>query len=328
MRSLLCLVALQFAASTPSGVARRKVVAADGASLALYRFAPLSGGFDKGPVLLVGDIGFGRELFDLDGRGLARFLQQHGRDAFVLEARGQGASSAGAHLKDVAELDVPAALDAIASVHEGPVDLVAHGYLGTLALVAAANRPERLGHLVALDTPVEPEVPNALTEELLTHGQLTRRFPDPRAGATFEALFAAHSHFEHGTLSKLQGTMHSPGDAMASELLGWMRTGDLALSKGNVRSALSRLRSPTLLILALGDTFAHPEFASPLSDIAPHANVRELALSELNGLDDDSSHVALLLGANAAKDVFAPALGFLDEATSAPRALQTGVTPR
>ncbi|MHB8877272.1 MAG: hypothetical protein ACYC8T_26535, partial [Myxococcaceae bacterium] len=71
------------AEDTAPGFFRRKVVSRDGVALALYRYVPAGGGVTRPPVLLVPELGLGRESFDLAGEGLARFLVAHGREVYV-----------------------------------------------------------------------------------------------------------------------------------------------------------------------------------------------------------------------------------------------------
>src|SRR5689334_22884618 len=116
-------------ASAPVDVAHRRVLAHDGTSLGPYRY----GAPGLKAVLLIPELGFDHWVFDTEGEGVARFFAGHGRTVYVAELRTKGLA---ARVSDLgAVLDVT-----------GPVDLVAHGYAGTLAM--AANDP-RIGRVVA-----------------------------------------------------------------------------------------------------------------------------------------------------------------------------------
>lgn len=292
-------------------VLRRKVLTADGITLALTRLQPEA---SRGrPVLIVPELGFGGELYE---NSLAAFLASKGRDVFVLEPRGHGRSSKPRawRLSQLIEVDLPAAVSAIEKSNEQAIDLVVHGYGGTLVLAACSKELSgKIGRVVALSTPVEAELPNEATRQLLSSGGgLTR------LGAnTWEMLFARGAKIERSRLERIRTEdLSDLGEAAAGDLLAWMRSGDLALADGSsLKSRLAAYERPTLLVLPLQDNFAHPEFASPLREIskAP-VTVRVLSRAELHA--EDYSHLSVLLGSEAATDVFAPALSFLDEGTA------------
>lgn len=298
------VLAVSLAADPGVEVAHRRVVAEDGAALALYRYQRAQSRKDGRAVLLVADAGFGRSLFDLYGHGLARWLAARGRRVFVAELRGQGASSGGSSMRSWVHLDFPAIARALAEEAPGPFDVVAHGWTGSLVL-AAAGRELNVRRVVALNTPMHAEVPSALAETFLKAGGAFSQLAASAEGARqFDLLFAMDSKFPGRVLESLRviGVRDLPAP-IAAEWLAWMRTGDLVLDDGT--SVVSRLRAydrPTLLFLALGDGFAGPELCSPLRD-ETKAQVRLRTLSRFE-LGDDFSHVGLLLGAGAPSAVF------------------------
>lgn len=322
MRALLAVLLLAAPAARADDlkVSRRKVVAKDGAALALYRYAPESGGGGRPAVLLVPDLGFGRETFDLAGEGLAPFLQRHGRDTYVAELRGQGNADAPAawSLSEWATLDLPAVVEAVQKAHpNGPIDLVVHGYGGGLALAAIPR--ELLGKIrkvVAFSPAVAPEVPNEIARKLLsTPGTLSRAVPERR----FELLFARDASINGHTRGLLEKEgPHDLGPA-ARELLAWMERGDLGLGDGStVKDRIGAYDRTTLVILPMIDNWAHAEFAEPLRAMAPRAKVTLRSLSKLYLEADDYSHLGMLVGRGAANDAFVPALAFLDAPEATP----------
>lgn len=295
-------------------VSRRKVRSADGAALALYRYAPAGGGASRPAVLLVPDLGFGRESFDLFGEGLAPFLQRSGRDTYVAELRGQGQADAPVAwtLSEWASLDLPAAVAAVAAAHPGPVDLVVHGYGGALAIAAASRELEgKVRKVVALSPAVAPEVPNPVVRRLLgAPGTLSRAALE----GEFDLLFTREGdlgRLKRGALEK--AGPRDLGQSAAKELLRWMEQGDLPLPDGtSVRQRIAGYGRPTLVVLPLLDNYAHAEFAEPLRAMAPRARVQLRALSRLYLSAEDYTHLSMLHGRGAPRDVFQPALQFLD----------------
>jgi len=324
---LVALLALPAAAES-GRVLHRKVAAADGTALALYHYPPAEGG--SGPaVLLVPELGFGRESFDLEGQGLARYLQGRGRDVFVAELRGQGqaASPAGWRLSQLMS-DLNRVLDAIAAARPGRVDLVVHGYGGGLLLAACAGEAQgKVRRVVALAPAVWPEVPNAATEALLKSGGGLHRLAERTGGADdFDLLFARNGKFSSaGRLTALRKSVRDLDPAAAQELLAWMQAGDLPLPDGTtLRGRFARYERPTLVLLALRDNFAHPEFGAPLRERVPAAAAAKIEvelLTRLNLLSEDYTHLSLLHGASAPSEIFSRVQDFL----AAPEPLPPGV---
>jgi hypothetical protein len=161
--------------------------------------------------------------------------------------------------------------------------------------------------VVAMNTPAAPELPNLATEQLLRGGgHFTSLEP------SLELVLSRGGLFDSAVLSELRGTGFSDlGPVASAELLGWMKTGDLALADGTTISArLSRYDRPTLLVLGLQDNFAHPEFASALRELS-RAAITVRVLNRLNFLKEDYSHLSMLHGQDVERDVFKPALDFL-----------------
>lgn len=308
---VLSLVLL--AAPAELQISHRKVVAADGAALALHRFLPPGGGTSLPPVLLLADVGFGRPLYDFKGGGLARFLAAHGRAVYVAELRGQGASDAGHSLRTIVHLDLPAIARAISAERPGPIDLVAHGFVGTLA-IAATTRELQVRRVVALDTPALAEAPTELARSFLSGGgHFSSLASSPEGFGMFEQLFAMGAEIDPSVMRGLAGSTRDLSRGVSSELLAWMETGDLPLDDGT--TVVSRLRAsdrPTLLLLGLADGFAPSESCAPLRELA-RGKVSVRMFSRMSE-GDDFAHASLLLGKRAPAFVFPAIERFLSEA--------------
>jgi hypothetical protein len=295
-------------------LSRRRVETADRAALALYRYAPVGGGAPRRPVLLVPDVGLGREAYDLEGSGLAPYLASHGRDTFVIELRGQGRAFVDSpwRLEDWVARDLPAAVAAVMDVHAGPVDLVVHGYSGALVLSAIpVELKGRIGKVVAISPAVWPEVPNDRVRALLEGGGSFAHLA--LDASAFDRVFADEGRFPPGRLQALRGSFTDLSPKAAHQLLAWMEREDLELPDGTtLKKRLRHYDRPTLLFLPLLDNFAHPEFASPLKDLAPESKVTVRLLSLAERLGEDYTHLSSLQGSSAPQDVWAPALHFLD----------------
>ena len=321
--ALLALAAVSLSAPAPAQeakVARRRVRSGDGTALALYRYVPEGGGAGRPAVLLVPDLGFGRESFDLQGDGLAPFLQRHGRDTYVAELRGQGGADAPAAwaLCEWASLDLRAVVEAVQQAHPGgPVDLVVHGYGGGLAIAAAPRElAGKIRRVVALSPAVAPEVPNEVVRRLLgTPGTLSRASTE----RVHELLFTREGNIGAARRGMLERAgPRDLGRSAARDLLRWMEEGDLPFPDGTrVRERFAGYDRPTLVVLPMLDNYAHAEFAEPLRALAPRARVQLKSLSKLYLQQEDYTHLSVLHGRAATQDVFLPALQFLDAADAA-----------
>lgn len=310
-------------------VMRRRVLTSDGVAIALYRYVPAGGAQRSPAVLLVPDFTLGREAFDAGGGGLARWLQARGREVFVVELRGHGRSDVPKSwgLEDILTRDFPAVLEAIGAVRPGPVDLVAHGYAGTLAMVATTKEWKgRIARVISLSTPVEPGPPAPGLARLLEQGGGFEKLSLTPAGAKlFEQLYARRGVFPPRRLAALRTGLNDLAPRAARELLGWMNSGDLKIGDSSVLKRLRDYDRPTHQVLALGDSFANPEYASPLRELAPRAQVEVRLLSRVQLMAEDYTHLSILHGRDAAKDVFVPAWQFLQR--SAPAPLQVEALP-
>lgn len=340
MSGLVVTLAL-LVAQADVAVSHRKVTTADGAALALHRFLPPGGGVLQPPVLLVADVGFGRPLYDFKQRGLARWLASRGRAVYVAELRGQGASSSGHSLRSVVHLDLPAVAAAIAqdrasearsapacrgqacsqlsstgsdrTVADRRVDLIAHGYLGALALAAAGHElPVR--RVVALQTPVLVESPTELVEAFLSGGgRFSSLSSSPEGFEIFSQLFSMGAEVDDGALRGLASSTRDLSRGTSAELLAWLHAGDLPLDDGTtVLGRLREYRAPTLLLLALADGFVPAESCTPLRELSKAPVQVRLFSRFMDG--DDFSHASLLVGELAPRVVFPAVQLFLEAA--------------
>ena len=309
---VLCAAVLAGAGDDGLHVSHRKVIASDGVALALYRYGPAE--FSQlRPVLLIPDFGMGRAVFDFHGEGLARWLAQRGRLVYVAELRGQGKAAGIAwDPVDVVTKDLPAIA---AAIPETQFDLVAHGWSGTLALAATVKELEgRVARVISLNTPAEFSVPSKRAEQVLAAGgRLGSLGGDSEGATTFELLFALGARIRPPQLTALRAAAFVDlGPRAAAALLKWMQSGDLQLGENDtVRGRLARYDRPTMQFLALADGWANPELCGTLREVSK-AKVWIRTFSKFEPVSEDYSHLSLLAGQGAPRDVFGPALLYLN----------------
>lgn len=299
-------------AALPVQVAHRGVRAADGANLGVIRYAldaPRSG---QPRVLIVGELGHGRALWD----GLSRSLAARGYVVYLAQLRGQGEARLPAwRLRDWVAFDLPAVARALAEDGAREFALIAHGFGGTLALAAAVQELRgQVTRVVALSTPVEAQVPSRLVERFLEGGgRFSALGTDPESVRLFQLVQGGGPTARREAVANFRARGVSDlGQVASGELLDWMRAGDLALADGStVLSRLAAYDRPTFLVLPLDDGFASSEMAAPLREVS-RAAVTMRALNRAEYVGEDYDHASMVLGRRARADVWTWALRFLE----------------
>lgn len=307
------LLAAALAAAPTIEVAHRRVTTDDGLALALYRYRESGRPTHGPPVLLIPDFGFGRELFDLGDRGLARHLAARGRLVYVAELRGQGHASRPSrwHLASLVKRDLPALFRAL---KEPTVDLVAHGWAGSLLLASVPYELSgRVGRVVAVSTPVDAAVPCDVAEKLLKGGgDLPSLTGDPTGRRALDELFAERASMAPRELGEVYLRARPLGLTASGELLAWMQSGDLQLPGASLKQRLAAFDRPTLALIGLGNAWASADLVAPLRELSPKAKVRLRTFSAADRSTEDYGHLSILLGTGAADEVWPLVTRFLE----------------
>jgi pimeloyl-ACP methyl ester carboxylesterase len=306
-------VALSVAlAALPVQVSHRGVRTADGVTVGLVRYSLAAPQPNHRRVLIVGELGHGRALWD----GFARTLARRGFVVYLAQLRGQGATVVPAwHLRDWVANDLPAVARALEEDGADQVGLIAHGFGGTLALVSAGRElGGMVTRVVALSTPVEAQVSSRLVASYLKDGgKFSGLGTDPGGAALFQLMLGGGPRADPEALQRFRGGgVNDLGYVASAELLEWMQAGDLALADGS--TVLGRLKGyglPTWMVLPLDDGFASSEMAAPLREVS-RAPVTMRALSRAEFAGEDYDHASMVLGSRAGADIWRGALRFLE----------------
>ncbi len=285
---------------------------AGGAEVAVWRY--VAAGARKGPpVLLLPELGMGRQLFDHNGAGLARTLQAAGREVFVLEWRGTGRSSPSVRglggLDSLFDGDAHAALRlAREASSDGRVQLVGVGLGGAAAYLLAAEPGARVAAVVAFSVPAVYEVPNEAVRGVLAAARASGKEPsaaiDLRAYShlpapvgkgerdLFQLLFEYGDKLPGGRAESLRAALGTAAPELLDDVVRWMEQGDLPRGP-RIRDALAILTAPLLVIAAPRDNLVHLEHALAVRKLAPRAAQEEIVLSRIEGFPEDAGHLAL-----------------------------------
>ena len=192
--------------------------------------------------------------------------------------------------------------------------LVVQGHGGSLALAAAGQElAGEVAGIVAFNTPVEWELSNPVLGGVLERGGDLGTLAGPGGRAEFSLLYAhgAHLRPDVEALFAAEG-LRDLRVPVAREWLEAMRRGAPELPGPGFRERLAQLEAPVLLVLALRDVVAHPELSAALREWAPNAQVTVRAVDRFQGCEEDYTHLSVMLGEHAPKDVFRHVLAWME----------------
>ncbi len=284
------------------------LIAAPARAQSLQRHVPSQQRAHSPAVLLVSGLGLGREAWAFHGEGLAPWLSARGWDVFVLEL------PARAGFREQVEVILPAAVEIVQALHGGPVVLGLHGHGGAVALAACGHELRgRVAGIFALNTPVDWEVSNPVLGGVLASGGRFGALAGDEGRATRELLFTHGALLRTAVRERFAAEgLRDLSPALAAEWLAALQAGSPSLPGPGFRERLSLLDVPVLAVLGARDTVAHPEHVTPLREWAPRARITFRELNRFQGAAEDYTHLSLLLGAGAPRDVFRPVAAWLE----------------
>ncbi len=312
------------------------VPTADGASVHLRRY-PAEGP----PVVLVHGISSNHRTWDLSpDRSLARTLQAHGYDAWLLDLRGHGLAErdgaghrqrAGWTMDDYGGVDLPAAIDHVRAVTGyDRVGYVGHSMGGMVAAIYnAVVGDDALAALVVVGSPVDFADPDPLMK-LASGGSplataLTPSFSTPllaRAAAWLprsplfvDALLMDEDNVSADARKQMYRSIVSPmSRGELHQLRSMMAGGEFRSDDGAVdyAAALSDLHTPLLVIAGRGDRVAPPDRVKPYYDLAGSSDKKLVIASRANGFTHDYGHLDLAAGDTAGDEIHPLIIDWLD----------------
>ncbi len=312
-----------------------QAVTRDGWQLALGRRRP-RGSARRLPVLLVHGLSANRWTLDagVTSVSLAAHLAGVGFETFSLDLRGHGGSraappGAGPWTFDhYVNEDVPAALDAIRrETGEDQVLWVGHSLGAVAGLVSCQLHPERIAAIVAIAGPMSFDADGTVAR-YLRRGALV----DGRFNRTLALLVSPWAGLAHPRAAELaingrnvdravfrrllaNGIENVPGPVFR-QLSEWV-TKDVCRSADGTRdyrAGLSACRQPALFLAAPRDPLAPPEVVRASFEAwgGPKTYVE---FRRDAGHSADYGHTDLLLGRNAAAEVYPVVSGWLASRT-------------
>jgi pimeloyl-ACP methyl ester carboxylesterase len=293
-----------FLTQVPLERAHRHVVTSDGSSLVLYSIQKEHLSQNAPAVLMIPDFGFGKSLFDAQGKGLAPYLASKGFRVFIAEMRGQGSASPFYSMQDLPE-DFGAIESALKTQGVDQLTLISHGWMGSYAMSLYAKAKA----LVSFATPAVAEKPSDLATLFLLNGMPLRTcLENEKCGQ----LFLYDSILPVSLKRTVQGETLKSDPRLAAALFSLWKHGDFTFLDGTTwRQRLRKVKVPTLMINVHGNDWAPPELCVPFREIS-NGPVTLKYFQALSG-GSDFSHVGMLQSDEAKDTIYPTVLEFLKE---------------
>lgn len=288
-------------------VEARTLEASDGGRCRLTR---VSGTAPGSPVVLLPGMFDSRRLYLWpDGGGLAVALARAGFDAWILERRGIGVSSA-AHARagwhEALQHDLPLAQREVARASGRPAFWLGHSFGGVLlarALTSTLDRDQVAGAVLVASAADPPLLAARVTAAALTVGAQRGMFPARRLGF---------------------GPVDEPRDAVR-DALAWVRDERAA---AQVTTPLAQVDVPLLALIGPHDRIAPRAACERLARAFGGTDRRVQLAGRRQGFRRDHGHESPLLHPTADQDVFPFVIGWLHARTPAEANPPDTSTPR
>jgi pimeloyl-ACP methyl ester carboxylesterase len=309
----------------------------DGWRLGLARYRPQSPIHGAPPVLLCPGAALSAAIFDvLPETTLARYLAGCGYDVWLIDLRGRGLSERPRlwgrrrytwTFDDYVEFDVPAVVEAVCR-ETGATAVQWIGLdLGALVLLAATDAPTtaRVRSLAALGAPAVFR-----RQALLLPGWVLRllryvrletvvRLAAPLLGRLYPpplGLWQNRDNIDgHVYRKALVNAVCSFSRAEIQQYREWLGSDAFVAAEGvkDYRKALASVTLPVMMLHGPRDPLASPDMIEATVEALSGCEERvSLLASRVHGLSANYGHLDLVLGRNAARDIYPQLLRWLD----------------
>lgn len=305
----------------------------DGFTLTCRHYAPLQ--FPALPiaVILLPDVYENANVFDLQGRGLARYLAEKGLDVYALNWRGTGQSknpslgNAGKWDWDFDALvsqDLPAIIKVVRQRSKKVIKVVGHGLGGTAALAFAGGNDEKaaeISAIVGIGTPGRPMVPNEIFNALIDDSSklpanapvmvpkgatMPAPFPDPTR-SVLDILLTNGKDFDAKVRREYYTNCLEPIPfAMAAQFIGWYRNKTMVRGdgSGDYRQAIKSVTTQVHFICGKIDNLVDPVDSIDAFRTLETPKKSFQIFSLANNNEYEFGHVGLLLASSAKKEIY------------------------
>jgi polyhydroxyalkanoate synthase len=312
----------------------------DGVRLALYNYRPAKLEPHRSPVFLCHGMGSNRCDLDYPGnedQSLAKHLCRAGHDVWVIELRGAGRSSKPRFifgklrydwvLDDYVVHDIPAAVARVLEITQRPsIHWVGHSMGGMLAYpFLVTSNPQLVRSCVTVGAPSIAVVSSQIHDAGMKAIGLIDFIPFIPHGLSGKAL-APFAKYLRKIVERVVGNFFYNPKNMTDETLTCLLANavenlPVSLVKQiaesyrtkhhqsyygtfSIRDNLHRIETPTLIIAGAIDSLTPPDDLKYVFDRISSRNKEFVVVGRASGASEDYGHVDLILGKNAAQDVF------------------------
>jgi len=325
----------------PVAYKRYELRTSDGFALALFRSPSPRPHLRKRPVLLLHGVAANRFGFGLSEQAnLPRFLNEHGRDVWLLEFRGARSSRdllnrkrAPIDVDRMLDVDLPAAVDQIVNVTgASAIDLVGHSLGGLLTYLYLGRHPDApVGRAVTLSAP------SGFRHMLPALGRPLLRRPAGRARNVLDRvsglkldrisktrgplghLVMWRQHSRVGNMDRHERRLfldHAVEDMPGSflgQLMDWVVDGRMTSRSGErYEDALSRVRHPVRVIACATDKVVPPFVVEAGYQALGSAERDYVVVGKQHGSTRNYGHMDMLMARSAWRDVYGPVGAWLE----------------
>lgn len=323
------------------GAEVHRVETRDGWNLALYRYPPRNGARREFPVLLCHGLGSNRNNLDYPGRlSLARYLNDQGFDAWVVELRGAGRSRPAGLLPrrryrfnfdDYVAHDIPATIKYIArQVGFRGLHWVGHSMGGMLAYpLLKTTDPDLIRSATTIGSPAMVLASDPIIDRLLPFAGLLKMIPalpqgiGARLASPFVGLAMPLMNRVVWNTSNMDAetarVMARHGvDDVASPLIFqygvWYREKDFHnhYETLSYQENFHRITAPVFFIAGAADGLTPTRDIRFIYDRVSSQKKQMLVVGTASGFSADYGHVDLVLGRRAPEEVFPRILEWLE----------------
>ncbi len=283
------------------------------------------------PVVIIPGYGMNSFIFGFHPHGLSmeEYLRQKGFEVWSVNLRAQGGSRPVDKrrpygLKDLSTIDLRTSIDFIVQNSQsraGHVDVIGCSLGGTISFAyAALVKPNKLGAMVAVGSPLRWEEVHPLVKVLFFSPRLVGKIPVCHTKTIVKLLFPLliHSPLLKIYLHKemvdtrhqefMLETVEDPNRHLNQQIAEWIKKKDLFLGGKNLTHKFRSVKNPLLCVLANADGIVPPLTALSAHEIARSKTKETLVV----GTDTIRfAHADLFISDHAHDMVFKPVAEWL-----------------
>jgi pimeloyl-ACP methyl ester carboxylesterase len=293
---------------------------ANGANVALIRYAPLRNRIDAPALIFIPDLFENHRVFDLTQKSVAQYFAKKGRAVYLFDWPKDSTGGTGPDFAFFVDTVLSEIYQQVKSQEAGrsPI-LVGHGLGGLVALAFAGNQDSqnRPTAVVAVGTPGRSVLPNQVLDTLIALAKTAPKVDpvDPAKGAAvldttpgtsrnlLDVLLTNDKNFDPDIRQRYYSEVLTPVSRnLVDQAIAWRMSGQTLFE--NLDTVLSKIQCPVLFVSGKIDNLFDPfETIQAVSAIGSEKASHQI-FSKANRYATNYGHTGLFLAPNAGREVF------------------------